>query len=198
LSLGDWLVASESPDVTQLLLDASNGRTDAAAELLPLVYDELKSIARRRMREERADHTLSATALVHEAYIRLVDQTRVTFHSRAQFLAAAARAMRQILVDAARQRDALKRGGGWERVDIEPSFVRTNTLDMIALDEALQQLAAADPRGAKVVELRAFGGMTIEQAAAVLGVGHATIERDWAAARAWLLSRLGETSDDHA
>jgi len=191
-------VTSDSSDITQVLLDASEGRADVSAQLFPAVYEELKSLARRRMREERADHTLSPTALVHEVFLRMVDQTRVTYQSRTHFFATAAQAMRQILVDAARKRDALKRGRGWERIEIEPSCVDVNTLDLLTLNEALEGLAAADPRSARVVELRVFGGMNIEEVATALGVGHATVERDWAAARAWLLVRLGGGENGHA
>ncbi|MCB9844280.1 MAG: sigma-70 family RNA polymerase sigma factor [Phycisphaeraceae bacterium] len=187
-------VEPQTRDITQLLVDVSRGRADATEELLPLVYDELRKLAQSRMRRERPDHTLQATALVHEAYIRLVDQTRITFHSRAQFFSAASRAIRQILVDSARRKRSLKRGGDWERVELEPAIAEADRLDILALDEALTQLAGADPRAARVVELRVFGGVSIEQAAEMLGVSHATIERDWSAARAWLLARLSESA----
>lgn len=190
-------MGQESRDLTQLLVDVSRGRANATEELLPLVYEELRSLAWAKMRNERSNHTLQATALVHEAYLRLVDQTRITYHSRGHFYAAAACAIRRILIDSARRKNAQKRGGDWDRVDIDPQFEGMHRLDLLALDEALDELATVDPRAAQVVELRTFGGMTIDQTADLLDIGHATVERDWITARAWLLSKLGNgTADD--
>jgi RNA polymerase sigma factor (TIGR02999 family) len=180
--------------VTQLLHDASGGDRKAAAELLPLVYAELRALAARNMRQERADHTLQATALVHEAYLRLVGSAeRVQWEGRLHFFAAAAQAMRRILVENARQRGRLKRGGGAaQRVDLEDVnlTVAEPPDDLLALDEALVELAQTHPTEAQLVQLRYFAGLTRDQAAEAMNISPATASRDWAFARAWLYRRI--------
>lgn len=182
-------VAGPRPsEVTLLLADVRAGRAGAADRLFPLVYDELRRLAASYLRRERRDHTLQPTALVHEAFLRLVGAEDQRWESRAHFLAVAARAMRRILIDHARGRHAQKRGGKAAKVSLadldQPAVDRDDYL--IALDEALERLGRLDERQARVVELRFFGGLTIEEAAAVLGVSHATVERDWNVAKAWL------------
>jgi len=183
--------------VTQLLNEASAGSPQAATELLPLVYGELRALAARRMRQERPDHTLVATALVHEAYLRLVggaaDAAQVRWQGRWHFFAAAAQAMRRILVENARGKERLKRGGGGRRVDLDD--VAALTLDeppdgLLALDEALAEFARERSEEAQLVQLRYFAGLTRDQAAEALGISPATATRDWAYARAWLYQRI--------
>lgn len=187
---------SGSDDITARLgALAADATPEAWSDLLPLVYAELRRMASERLRRERRDHTLEPTALVHEAYVRLVDQTRATFQDRGHFYAIAARAMRHILIESARRRNASKRGGrrgrrSLESAEFDVETPATDPLDLLALDEALGELAGADPRAARVVELRIFGGLSIDETADILGVGHATVERDQRAAQAWLLSRL--------
>jgi len=181
--------------VTRLLGDLRHGRTEAAGEVLPLVYRELRAIAERYMRRERAGHTLQATALVHDAFLTLVDQTRVDWQDRAHFFAVASQAMRRILVDHARARDAAKRGAGAERVPLADTVVLAKESplspeDLLSLDTALTELAVLDPHQARIVELRYFGGLSIEEAAETLGISPATLKREWALARAWLHRRL--------
>jgi RNA polymerase sigma factor (TIGR02999 family) len=176
-------------DVTHILSAIDAGDPKAAAELLPLVYDELRKLAAARMAAEAPDHTLQATALVHEAYLRLVgsDQAQ-SWNSRGHFFAAAAEAMRRILVDAARRKQSLKQGGDRQRVelaDVEPAAGAPD-FDLIALDEALDRLARTDPRKAELVKLRFFAGLTNEQAADALGVSTSTADNDWAYAKSWL------------
>jgi RNA polymerase sigma factor (TIGR02999 family) len=178
--------------ITQLLLAWSEGHDEALAELMPQVYDELRRIASSRLRHEVSGHTLQPTALVHEAYLRLVDQRRVRWRNRAQFYGVAAQIMRRILVDQARARHAEKRGAGWELVplvDHEP-VAAPSTIDVIALDEALQRLASFDPQQSKIVELRYFGGLTIDETAEVMSISSATVVREWTIARAWLRAEL--------
>jgi RNA polymerase sigma-70 factor (ECF subfamily) len=183
----------ESEAVTQLLLEWGAGDRDALDRLLPVVFDELRRLAHSYLRRERADHTLQPTALVNEAYLRLVDQRGFTWQNRAQFFGIAANLMRQILVDHARKRAAEKRGGSDKRrlsltqaglVAHEPE------VDVLALDEALGRLNEFDPQQARVVELKFFAGLTIEETAEVLNVSHATVEREWKLARAWLRREL--------
>ena len=183
-------------DVTQLLVAWGNGSTDAGDELLAAVYAELHSQAARAMRREAVDHTLQATALVHEAYLRLIDQRRVQWRNRAQFFGVAAQLMRRILVDHARGRDAAKRGGGiatitLEDVDAAAERSTNDVVDILALHDAIEKLAALDPDQARVVELRYFGGMSIEETAEVMDISPATVKREWAVARAWLKRELG-------
>ena len=185
-------MSASSDSVTRLLVDVRLGRRDALDRLLPLVHDELHRIAAGYMRRERADHTLQPTALVNEAYLRLVDQRDVEWRDRAHFLGVAAQLMRMILVDHARARRAAKRAGGAERVSLDDTVivVGERDVDLLALDEALGRLAALDPRLCRVVELRYFGGLTTRETAEVLGVSTATVEREWATARGWLRREL--------
>jgi RNA polymerase sigma factor (TIGR02999 family) len=179
------------PDVTQLLDAAGRGDRRAAAELFPIVYDELRKLAAARMAAERRDHTLDPTALVHEVYLRLVPGAAHGFDGRGHFFAAAAEAMRRILIEAARQKCALKRGGDRARLPIDPETVAEEPADdLLALDEALDQLAQVDPQAAELVKLRYFVGLTVPQAADVLGVAPRTADAWWAFARAWLYARV--------
>jgi RNA polymerase sigma factor (TIGR02999 family) len=180
-------------DVTQLLDAAVAGDPNAAAELLPLVYDELRKLAAARLAEEKAGHTLQATALVHEAYLRLVGGTRAQeWNGRGHFFAAAAEAMRRILVEAARRKGRRKRGGDRERIDLDGLALTAPEPgdDVLALDEALGQLAAADPQAAELVKLRYFAGLTVPQAATALGIAPRTADFLWAYAKSWLLQRI--------
>jgi len=182
-------------DVTAILAAIEQGDPDAAGRLWPLVYDELRTLAARRLAHERPGQTLQATALVHEAYLRLVgpDGEGRAWDSRRHFFAAAARAMRHILVENARRKAAVKHGGGRTRQDmedVEPAAPGPRD-DLLALNDALIRLAAADPPAAELVQLRYFGGLTIPEAAAVLGVAPRSADRLWAYARAWLLADLG-------
>ena len=181
---------TDSHDVTKLLRKVSDGDETAPEKLLPLVYDELRKLAHGYMENERADHTLQATALVHEAYIRLVDWENVSWENRAHFFAVAARVMRKILVDYARQKKAQKRGGQKLALDDAVSFASEREFDLIALDDALESLAKLDARQAQIVELRFFGGLTIEETAEVLNISPATVKREWAMAKAWLFERM--------
>jgi RNA polymerase sigma factor (TIGR02999 family) len=186
-------------ETTQLLLQVCKGNRDALDDLMPLVYDELKMIAVRRMRAERADHTLQPTALVNEAFLRLVDQTRVQWRGRAHFCAVAANMMRRILVDHARRRAAAKRGADGHKLALNDDIGVTgepSPVDLVALDDLLEQLAELNQRHARVIELRFFAGMGIDETAHVLGVSPGTVKNDWRAARAWLMSRLREETDD--
>jgi RNA polymerase sigma factor (TIGR02999 family) len=181
---------SDSPEpslVTQLLSELSHGRHDALDRLLPLVYDELRAVARHRLASEPANHTLQATALVHEAYARLVDQ-RAGFRDRAHFFAIAARCMRRVLVDHARQRSAVKRPPRGAAIDLDEAMVMADPQieKVLAISEALDQLRALDPRQADVVELRYFGGATIEEIAEALSMSTATVKRDWDTAKLFL------------
>jgi RNA polymerase sigma factor (TIGR02999 family) len=187
--------------VTALLNEAAAGDPRASAELLPLVYEQLRELAARNMRQERPDQTLQATALVHEAYLRLVDTAKVQFwESRWQFFAAAAECMRRILVENARRRGRLKRGGAWIRVDldsIDPS-VDDPPDQLISLDLALSGLAQEHPERARLVSLRFFGGLTHEEAAQAMGVSVSTADRHWAYAKAWLCRHMAaEASWSH-
>jgi RNA polymerase sigma factor (TIGR02999 family) len=178
------------PDVTQLLDAAAAGDRRAAAELLPVVYDELRKLAAARMAREAPGHTLDATGLVHEAYLRLVGGQR--FDHRGHFFAAAADAMRRILVESARRKATHKRGGASERVDLDPERFAApdRPEDLLALDEALEQLATSEPQVAELVKLRYFTGLTIPEAAEALGVSPRTADAWWAFARAWLLAKI--------
>lgn len=188
------------PDVTRLLDAAQAGDRRAAADLLPLVYDELRALAAARMAAEAPGHTLDATALVHEAYLRLVGDQQ--FDGRGHFFAAAAEAMRRILVEAARKRRREKHGGDRHRVGLDAVSVAAPTpdpdrdTDLVALDAALTKLAAEDPQAASLVELRHFAGLSVAEAAAVLGVSPRTVDRVWAFARAWLHRELTAAGAD--
>jgi RNA polymerase sigma factor (TIGR02999 family) len=182
--------------VTALLNDASAGDPRASADLLPLVYDELRALAGRRMRRERPDQTLQATALVHEAYLRLTGAGPPAWQNRWHFFAAAAESMRRILVETARRRSRLKRGGHARRVDLDSAALTVDQPpdELLALDEALNHLAAEHPEKARLVSLRYFGGLTHEESARALGVSVSTADRHWAFARAWLYRRM--TADE--
>lgn len=173
---------------TELLLSLSNGNREALDVLVPLVYDELRDIARRRLRHERAGHTLDTTGLIHEAYLKLVQLDRMQWQSRSHFLAIAAQAMRRILVSHARTRKRLKRGGGAPHASLEEAanLPAAEADRILALDEALDRLAEMNPRHARVVECRFFGGMTVEETAVVLEVSPVTVKRDWSLLRRWL------------
>ena len=185
--------------MTGLLLQWGQGDEAALERLIPLVYRELHQIARRCMARERGDHSLQATALVNEAYVRLVDAKEVAWHDRAHFLAVSAQVMRRILVDHARSRQAQKRGGGAARVTFDEALlvVREPGLDFVALDDALKALAAFDQRKSRVIELRFFGGLSVEETASALNVSPDTVMRDWRLARAWLQREMrGDGSHD--
>jgi len=175
-------------DVTQLLLNWNAGDQSALAELMPLVYAELRQIAARQLRRERHDHTLQPTALVHEAWMRLAQTNRLTWQNRAHFLGVAAELMRRVLVDHARRRSAGIRGGGETRLTLDEAIgvAQPREVNLLALDDALTSLAALDPRQSKIVELKYFGGLEIEEIAEVVGISSATVKRDWQWARAWL------------
>lgn len=188
-------MSEEEADVTALLVRLSNGEAAALDRLLPTVYEELRRVARNQLRDEREDHTLRTTELVHEAYEKLVSHSAVDWQDRQHFFAVAARAMRQVLVDHARKKTAEKRGGGASEVPLEqvtlPRETKTETL--IALDDALDRLAEQDERAAKVVECRFFGGYTIKETADVLDVSRSTVKRDWRGAQAWLNQALQDS-----
>jgi RNA polymerase sigma factor (TIGR02999 family) len=180
--------------VTRLLVDWGKGDEQARDELEPAVYDQLRRLAGAYMRRERTGHTLQPTALVHEAYLRLVDQHKVDWKNRAQFVGLAAVMMRRILVNHARERSAAKRGADARRVSVSfaDAGVSGPAVDVIALHDALDRLAAVDARKSQIVELKFFGGLTIEEVAATLGCSNATVEREWTFARAWLYDALAE------
>jgi RNA polymerase sigma factor (TIGR02999 family) len=180
--------------VTQLLLEWNQGSEPARKQLISLLYRELRTLAARSLKSERRDHTLQPTALVHEAYQKLVDQSRVQWQGRGHFFAVAAGLMRRILVDHARRRSAQRRGGDAQKVPITRDILPADAgsgADLVAIDEALTELAALDPEQARIVELRFFAGLTAQEAAEALGISRATINREWAVARAWLHRRLG-------
>lgn len=183
--------APPSGDVTGLLVAWQNGDRGALEHLIPLVYDELHRIAERQLRHERQGHTLQPSAVVHETYLKLVDRPTPNWQGRVHFFAVAARAMRQILVDYARRRAAQKRGRGASLSMLESELVsKPREVDVIAVDEALKKLARLDPEQAQLVELRFFGGLTVDEAAAALQISNATIHRKWVVARAWLHREL--------
>ena len=175
-------------NVTELLLDWSNGDKAALDRILPIVYDELRKQAARYLRHERAGHTLQTTALIHEAYIRLVDQKNVRWQNRAHFFGISAQMMRRILVDHARTKGRVKRGGSDIKVSLDDAnlMAKPTNLDLVALDEALDRLAEIDEQQSKIVELRFFSGLTVEETAEVLKISTATVKRDWSMAKAWL------------
>ena len=182
---------------TKILLRVCRGDADAAEELFPLVYDELRGLARGFLRRETPGHTLQPTALIHEAYLRLIDQDKTELQSRSHFVAIAARSMRQILVDHARRKKAHKRGGEWMKINLDEALAEyeESGLDILALHDSLAKLEQMDGRKARVVELRFFGGLTVEEAADVLEVSPKTVEADWYMARAWLRGELGEAGN---
>ena len=181
--------------VTQLLVDWSEGDQKALDKLMPMVYSELRRLASNYLRRERPGHTLQPTALVNEAYLKLIDQKSVKWQNRAQFYGVAAQLMRRILVDHARQHKAAKRGGpSQERLSITSAgqLAEKPDIDLLALHESLEELKEFDPQQERIVELRFFGGLSIEETAEVMGLGHATVERDWKMARAWLRRNLSK------
>ena len=192
IEVGSEILTTGPGEVTELLARCSGGEREAFDRLVPLVYEDLRRIASRRMRSERADHTLDTTALVHEAYVQLVDQATATWADRVHFFAVAARIIRHVLIDHARRRGAAKRGGDRARVPLQPGIASTdgNLFDVMALDQAMCRLGERDERMEKVVECRFFGGMTVEETAKALGTSVRTVERDWTRAKAYLYSEL--------
>jgi RNA polymerase sigma-70 factor, ECF subfamily len=182
----------ESHEVTLLLSALTRGDEGAASKLMPLIYDELRRLAASYMRRERTDHTLQATALVHEAYLKLVEQRSTDWQSRAHFFGVAAQMMRRILVDHARGHSRQKRGGEHAKVPLDEALVMADRQadEVLAVDDSLNELAKIDPRQAKVVELRFFGGLSVEEAANVIGVSPKTVKREWSVAKAWLTADL--------
>jgi RNA polymerase sigma-70 factor (ECF subfamily) len=178
--------------VTELLVDWSNGDQEALNKLIPLVYDELHRLASRYLHRERPNHTLQTTALVHEAYLRLAHQNNGNSRNRVQFFAVASQLMRHILVDYARGHNAAKRGGDYAKVSFDEEMIvsEAKSADLMALDAALTSLAAIDPEQSRVVELRVFGGLTVEETAEALGVSPRTVKREWSMARAWLHQQI--------
>lgn len=190
--------AGQDPgDVTMLLRSVASGEAQGMDRLLEAIYDDLRRLAAAHLREERADHTFQPTALVNEAYLRLVSQHSAQWNDRKHFFAFASQVLRRILIDHARARNAEKRGGGGVRVQLEPESIggEGREIDLVELDDALVELAKVSERQAKVVEMRFFGGCTLEEIAEVLGVGRRTVDRDWTAAKAWLFVRLAAQAD---
>ena len=182
-------------DTTRTLIELTRGSEGAAERLMPLVYDKLRALAERYMRRERPDHTLQATALLNEAYLRLFDQKRVDWKGKAHFVALAAEMMRRILVDHARGHAAAKRGGGREKVALDNGLGLADAargVDLIALDDALEELKKLNSRQTRVIELRFFGGLTVRETAYALGVSDRTVDNDWSFARAWLRRRIAD------
>jgi len=181
-----------SAEATQLFTDWSDGDAVSLDELIPVVYDELRRLARHYLSRERVDHTLQPTALVHEVYLRLIGQDNVRWQNRAHFFAVAAQMMRRILVDHAKGHHRTKRGGGAIKLSLDEAINLSveGAMDLVALDEALARLSATDPRKSQVVELRYFGGMSVEETAEILGISHKTVMREWVTARAWLYREL--------
>jgi RNA polymerase sigma-70 factor (ECF subfamily) len=184
-------------DITELLLKWRNSDASALERLMPLVYNELRRLARKCLRAERSDHTMQTTALVNETYLRLIDASRVPWQDRAHFFAIAAQLMRRVLVDQARKRQFQKRGGNLTRISLEEAMVVSpeRNVDLMALDEALDRLAKFAPRKCRVVELRFFGGLSIDETAVALGVSTDIVKREWRTAKLWLLHELGGTDE---
>jgi RNA polymerase sigma factor (TIGR02999 family) len=185
-------------DVTSLLKRYSHGDQEALAELIPQIYDELRRLASCYLRSERIDHTLQTTALVHEAYLRLVDQSEVEWINRNHFFGVAAQMMRRILVDYARKHVSFKRGGSCARISLEQAavFSRERPRELIAVDELLTRLAAVDPQGSRIVELRFFAGLSLEETAEVTGFSTAKVRREWSATKAWLTREMARLTDE--
>ena len=184
-------------EVTSLLVASSQGDEEALNKLLPLVYVELRKLAKRYLRQERPDHSLQATALVHEAYLRLIDQ-EVSWQNRAHFFGVAAEMMRRILIDYARKHQAAKRGSGGVKLSLDEALDMADekAAELVALDDALKALAVFDPQKSKIVELRFFGGLSIEETAEVLGLSTATVVRQWKMAKAWLYHEVNKSGDE--
>jgi RNA polymerase sigma factor (TIGR02999 family) len=192
---------AQSPEqITGLLQAWRNGNREALDELVPMVYDELRRIAHRYMRQQAAGQTLQTTAVVHEAYMRLAGQGEVAWQNRAHFYGVCAQVMRSLLVDRARARGAAKRGGGQYKVSVSDGLAASNNpdIDIVALDDALERFAAIDPRKARIVELRYFGGLTVEETAAFLDLSPITIKREWLKAKAWLYNELRQENGNDA
>lgn len=186
-------MSSDTHQITQMLIELTDGNAEVVERILPHIYDELRRLAGSYLRRERSDHTLQPTALVHEAYIKLIDQKKVKWQNRAHFFGIAAQVMRRILMDHARKHNADKRGGDYEKLPIEEEILvvsHEKSAELIALDDALQALAELDEQKAKIVELRYFGGLSIEETAEVMGVSVPTINRQWRMAKAWLYSQV--------
>ena len=186
----------DNNDITRMLIEVTNGNQDAVNRLLPFLYDELRRLAGSYLRKERVDHTLQPTALVHEAYMKLIDQRNVKWQNRAHFFGIAAQVMRRILLDHARKHLAEKRGGDAEKLPLEEELLVVShgrSAELVALDDALAELAKFDADKAKLVELRYFGGLSIEETAEVMGVSVATVNRQWRLAKAWLFNQLDRT-----
>lgn len=184
---------NQSNDVTELLIKLTDGNESVLDELLPLIYGELRILANKYLRRERSDHTLQPTALVHEAYLKLIDQKQVRWQNRAHFFGVAAQIMRRLLVDHARKHTADKRGGEFDKMQLEESIVVVQgekSIELLALDEALENLAKLDPQKSKIVELRYFGGLSVEETAEVMNVSPITIKRQWRMAKAWLYGQV--------
>jgi len=191
-------IAYRSHEISQLLRSWNDGNRNALDDLLPLVYDELRRQAHRYLRRERQGHTLQTTALIHEAYLNLIKQNRINFQNREHFFAISANLMRRILVNYANARHRLKRGGVDEDIELNDSILiatQSKDLDLLALDDALRRLAEMDEQQARIVELRYFGGLTIEETSEVMGIAPATIKRDWKMTKAWLYRELGGQHD---
>lgn len=188
-----------SSQVSKLLVNWREGDEAAREALIPLVYDELRRLARRHLRRERPDHTLQSAALVHEAYLRLIRQDQPQWQNRAHFFGVAAQLMRHILVDHARNRAAAKRGAGAPRLTLDPEVAlpQERDVDLVKLDDALNELAALDLQQSRVVELRFFGGLSIEETSVALGISPATVKREWATARAWLRREMKDKNKEN-
>jgi RNA polymerase sigma factor (TIGR02999 family) len=182
----------ETESITQLLIELTDGKRTAADALLPLIYDELRSLAANYLRRERPNHTLQPTALVHEAYLRLVDQTHVNWQNRAHFFGVAAQMMRRILIDHARAHGAGKRGQDFQKISLDDNIDKAaeRSAELIALDDALNALAVVDEQKSRIVEMRYFGGLTFEETAEVLGISAVTVKRHWRMAKAWLYGQM--------
>lgn len=189
---GVEVASDSSKPVTELLMNWSKGDLEAREALMPLVYDELRRLAASYLRRERPDHTLQPTALVNEAYLRLVEEKSVNWHSKSHFFGVSAKLMRRILVDHARSHLAEKRGSGMPKVVLTEAIAmsKEQPADLLALDESLTRLAELDPQQSRVVELRVFAGLTVEEVAQLLNISPATVKRDWAVAKAWLLREV--------
>ncbi|MFN6964832.1 MAG: sigma-70 family RNA polymerase sigma factor [Pyrinomonadaceae bacterium] len=187
------MAQQETHEITQMLLELTDGNAEVVDRILPHIYDELRRLAGSYLRRERSDHTLQPTALVHEAYMKLIDQKKVRWQNRAHFFGIAAQVMRRILMDHARKHKADKRGGSSDKLPIDEGILvvsRERSSELVALDDALNALAAIDPQKAKIVELRYFGGLSIEETAEVMGVSVPTINRQWRMAKAWLYGQI--------
>jgi len=199
-NLGVLRVISSPMNVTLLLKEVSKGNQKALAELIPAVYDELRRLAAYYLRQERSNHTLQATALVHEAYLRLVDQRHVDWKNRNQFFGVAAHLMRRVLLMHAREHSAVKRGGSAYKISLDETaiLVPAQADHLVLLDELLSRLATLDPQQERIVELRFFAGLSVEEAAYLLGISTATVKRDWAMAKAWLAREMGRSASREA